>query len=595
MLLNKKCIIISSFITFITLFNLVESNFCIVRAQVIRKNDPIFYQKKSGAKQVAMAEAFTGLADDINLMRYNIGGLGYLPRTILSLNYYKWVDDTQQGGLGLALPTRYGIVGIDLNYFYEVKSSLVDQSLISEKFYKNNDLAFSIGYGRSLKKLSLGAGLNFLHQNIIHESTTALSFDLGILYRTKYLSFGTTVQNIAISKFKFSYYKESLPEIYRAGIGGHFPVVENLKINMDVDFAYMRNNSARFCSGAEFVIRDVLAIRGGYKFHNFEENRWAVGLGLMVPMDWLFNSLTRFDYAFSPLGISGRSTHRFSLVFDFGQKSAAQQLAGMTPQYQKEIAKLKEQLKKEVDAAEKARLSAEEAERRANELEDEMTKRFKRVQEIKSSGGKLELVTKSPESDIPNFPWPPPKASAFDIIPPKLLTKENKDGKTTLKDIGTKLSNALSDTGYTEITWYEVPNGFALVTHLEQIDFNGKPKPNRWAKEFSIVSLKDYFSVFLKGNRGLYRIIVIIVTTYPIFQDERIVSRQEAEDWLHKGAINIIPNSELEYTNNHSCVALIYEFENTELEQEIKAKIENNLTGKMHLEGSGILTALEKL
>ncbi|MGH7455843.1 MAG: hypothetical protein ACRENG_31090, partial [bacterium] len=49
------------------------------------------------ARQVAMGEAFTALANDINVMRYNVGGLGNLRHIMLSTHFHNWIDDTQQG------------------------------------------------------------------------------------------------------------------------------------------------------------------------------------------------------------------------------------------------------------------------------------------------------------------------------------------------------------------------------------------------------------------------------------------------------------------------------------------------------------------
>lgn len=358
-----------------------------------------FLQISPSARQVAMGDAFTGLADDVNLLRYNIGGLGYVAKPMLGINFHNWIDDSQQGAVSLAFPTLYGIFGFDFAYFNEGTVIEFDPFFNrSGAEISSEDVGITLGYGSYVtllqRQISFGGALKIVRQNLANQSATAVGMDLGVLLRTRYISYGLTIQNLELTKLEFINKKDNLPETYRGGIGFHFPVVENVKANADFDVAWLADQKVRGYLGGEIIINDLIAVRGGYKIHNFEANRWGAGLGLLIPMQWFYNSQTQLDYSYSPLDAFDMATHRFSLIFAFGQTTAAQQLAGMTPQDQKEISKLKEQLKKEVEAAEKARLSAEEAERRAKELEDEMNKRFKRIQQIiESSQGKLELVT----------------------------------------------------------------------------------------------------------------------------------------------------------------------------------------------------------
>ena len=63
-----------------------------------------------------------------------------------------------------------------------------------------------------------------------------------------------------------------------------------------------------------------------------------------------------------------------------------------------------------------------------------------------------------------------------------------------LSDIDVALVEALDATGYYDKAYFSVPDGFALVTRLEQIEANGKSlqPPDRWSvqvkplREFSL-------------------------------------------------------------------------------------------------------------
>ncbi len=366
----------------------------------IGKYGASFMQVSPSARQVAMGDAFTGLANDISLLRYNIGGLGYIKSPTLGINFHNWIEDSQQGSLGLAFPTVFGIFGIDLAYFNEGAVIEFDPSFNrTGAEITSEDISLTLGYGSYLKlfqrPISFGGALKIIRQNLANQYATAVGLDLGFLVETKYVSYGAVVQNLELTKLEFIDKKDNLPEMYRGGIGFHFPIIENVKANADFDVAYLTDQDVRGYLGGEIVISDLIAVRGGYKIHDYEANRWGAGLGLMIPMNWFYNSQTQVDYSYSPLDAFDNATHRFSLVFAFGKAiTAEQQRLGITPQDEKEIANLKDQLKKEVSAAEKARLAAEEAERRAKELEEEMIKRFNRIKEIvDSSEGKLELGT----------------------------------------------------------------------------------------------------------------------------------------------------------------------------------------------------------
>jgi len=372
-------------------------------AKGIGKYGATFLQISSSARQVAMADAFTGLADseDVNLLRYNIGGLGYVRKPMLGINFHNWIHDTQQGAISLALPTLYGIFGVDLVYFNEGAITEFDQNFQrSGSEISSGDIGLSLGYGSFInlagRRIAFGGALKVVRQTLAGQTATATALDLGVLFRSKYVSYGATIQNLGLTRLEFLDKKDNLPETYRGGVGFHFPIGDRLNVNADFDMAWLADQQVRAYLGGEVIINNLIALRSGYKIHDFEANRWGVGLGIIIPMNWFYNSQTRLDYAYSPLDAFDDGSHRFSLVFAFG--SAPQlQITGVRAQDQQEFTKMKEQLKKELEAAEKARLAAEEAQRRTQLLEQEMAKRLQRIQEIaKESKGKIEIVTPAP-------------------------------------------------------------------------------------------------------------------------------------------------------------------------------------------------------
>ncbi|CAK8712507.1 hypothetical protein GKODMF_04090 [Candidatus Electrothrix gigas] len=214
-----------------------------------------------------------------------------------------------------------------------------------------------------------------------------------------------------------------------------------------------------------------------------------------------------------------------------------------------------------------------------------------------------EIVTalmKAGADDIPNFPFPPPNASAFAKIPSTFLLNPESEQQTSLQNAAKKLEAAFDKTGYSQKKYYQVPNGFALVSQLEQFrsDGSSKQEPDRWAAEFRpprIFSLTSYIKAIFKANPGRYRIVAFIVTSQPFEEGKERITREEARSWLDSGMV-VLPKSigEQPYTDEHYCTALIYEFELPENGKKALFKTSSNLTGRDHLQKSNLWTALQQ-
>jgi hypothetical protein len=206
-------------------------------------------------------------------------------------------------------------------------------------------------------------------------------------------------------------------------------------------------------------------------------------------------------------------------------------------------------------------------------------------------------TAKPPGDTIPQFPWPPPLASATDVIARSLLLTTPTG---SLKDVDQRLTTALEACGYVGKSYYAVPDGFALVTQLEQINPDGtsRPLPSRWAAKvqpLSTFSLSDYLKALFTANPGRYRIIVFVITSHPFSQAEAKVSKEDALGWLSKG-LNQLPASigNLSFTADYAATALIYEFDEPHAGKNAVFITPSGLTGRDHLAKSKLLSALEK-
>jgi hypothetical protein len=213
-----------------------------------------------------------------------------------------------------------------------------------------------------------------------------------------------------------------------------------------------------------------------------------------------------------------------------------------------------------------------------------------------ASGDKSEISYDAQES-MPNFKWPPPKASAREVIPDLFLRRSGR-GIILFKNVDDILRSALDNCGYSESSYYGIPGGFALATRIEQMNKNGIPKSGdiRWSLKTSPINPFSDFSAYLtalfKGNPGYYRVIVFIITPNGFSQGTTEPSEVEVLDWIGKGFDKLPPEVGMwPYTDAHRCTALIYEFKKTP--QSSKPVIPGSLPGKTHLMRSGIWNNLQ--
>ncbi|NCD71826.1 carboxypeptidase-like regulatory domain-containing protein [Mucilaginibacter agri] len=196
------------------------------------------------------------------------------------------------------------------------------------------------------------------------------------------------------------------------------------------------------------------------------------------------------------------------------------------------------------------------------------------------------------QDDIPIFPWPPPDFSARQVLKAQYFKSAKK-----LSDYDKILTQALDDLNYTDPSYFYIPNGFALVTRIEQIQTNGQtlPPPYRWSAKTSIwppLSWKSYFKSLFFPNPGFFRIIVFAVTDSAFTSSGKQISKDDATKWLNAG-LNKLPSviGNLTATPGYNCTVLIYEFQKEE-SSDAKLLLPSPITGADHLEKSKITAKL---
>ncbi len=169
----------------------------------------------------------------------------------------------------------------------------------------------------------------------------------------------------------------------------------------------------------------------------------------------------------------------------------------------------------------------------------------------------------------------------------------------TLKDFDSMLTSALDRLGYEQRSYFGTPNGFALLTAVEQIDEEGSPLPGRqrWqdypaTKDFD--GLMDYLSALILPRKGYFRLFVFLVADRNAERGEAELSSSSARAWLRAGGYRLPEEiGQLPVSSRHKCTVLLYEFEVPASDSSLEEHCDQFLSVRQHLDRSGLAKNLK--
>lgn len=271
-----------------------------------------------GARQASMGGAFVGIANDINTLAMNPAGLSLLPRATVAGNYTDWIAGSSYGSVALGLPRQMGTFGIGMTYFNETEIEITDASGTpiggKESVY---DFRATLGYGAVLHKyVHFGTALTLTQTKLGPDTKGYGGLDMGFLFPvlTDRLTLGLAMRNFAVDALKTSpdTGDDLPPTSLTAGLGLFVHDFESVKINAgaDVYIPFDEGSDPKENLGAEFIIKELLALRAGYRV-NYDEEALTLGAGIHYKDFWV-------DYSYNDIDLL-EDTHRFSVRMDFGE------------------------------------------------------------------------------------------------------------------------------------------------------------------------------------------------------------------------------------------------------------------------------------
>ncbi len=274
------------------------------------------------ARQSGMGGAFAGIADDINTLGINPAGLSLLQRMSLSGSYNDWIGGSSYGFAALAIPRKVGTFGVGVNYFNMTEVEGSDQAgTPTGEMYSAYTFRAMLGYGAILhERVQFGTALSLTHTKLGSTTQGFGGLDFGFLFPVmkERLTLGIAARNVAVSALKTTpdTGDDLPPTSVTLGAGLFVHDFESVKINAGLDgYIPVGDGDTKINFGTEFIIKDVVALRAGYR-GGYDEEKVTLGAGIHYKDFWV-------DYSYHDMDLLDEA-HRFTVTMDFGAMQHAE-------------------------------------------------------------------------------------------------------------------------------------------------------------------------------------------------------------------------------------------------------------------------------
>jgi hypothetical protein len=280
----------------------------------------------ASSRGLALGDAWGAVADDESALFYNPAQLARVRGIAVGGSLQNYIASTTLGAVAVALPLKYGTVGLGLQLLdYGTADEVVPADGTGGQVgtptgstVTAEDMAFTLGYGIALgsrHELRVGAALKYARQEVASYSGGAVAGDIGAAYTLRSgWDVSAAVQHMG-SKLTLAEVSAPMPLTWRAAIAA--PVMQ-----LDA-FTLRPMAEARQVSGAEvtgvFATEGtwrtgtgstVLSARAGYAFRASTDARAPLTVGAGITLGRL-----QVDYAYEGFDLIGGATNRVGVRF----------------------------------------------------------------------------------------------------------------------------------------------------------------------------------------------------------------------------------------------------------------------------------------
>ncbi|HRP02571.1 MAG TPA: PorV/PorQ family protein [Candidatus Kapabacteria bacterium] len=289
-----------------------------------------------GARATSMAGAYCSVVDDLSAIHWNPAGLAKIKTMTAEFSYNQWFATYSHNFGALAMP-----VGSEFTAALSVTSlgsgdipiTTIERPNGSGASYTVQDVAIGLTFaGYLTDQFSFGVTAKYVNNSFASLSSGGLAFDVGTLFDTQFMGIklGFSIHNLGLTQSytgadlltnrklwsamnaspldaTYNSFAYSLPLIFRAGVSSEVYKDEENAVLGSFDFSTFSDVPEQFAIGAEYVWKDLLALRGGYVMGQ-DQLGLAGGFGIKYD-GGAFGG--RIDYSINPtknLGLVNRIT-----------------------------------------------------------------------------------------------------------------------------------------------------------------------------------------------------------------------------------------------------------------------------------------------
>jgi hypothetical protein len=305
-----------------------------------------FLRIEPGARGAALGNAGSALPGGIEAVYYNAGTLGLLDGPAVLYSHSAWFAGISHDYIGVALPVK-GLGNIFTSVTAlnsgDIEVRTVENPEGTGVNYTVSNVALGLGYGRRItERFAAGLQANYVTERIWNTSDRTVTFNLGSIYRLNevgaQLAFslanvGTQARftgrdlNITYDRDSDLYGDNSalpgeqstdsfpLPGLFRLGLSWPVTFSERSRLLLLAEGLHPNDNSESMNLGAEWALRDLLALRAGYQTLFQTDSQLGLTFGFGV-QGQLGGNRYRFDYAWAGHEYLD-DTHRLTMVVEF--------------------------------------------------------------------------------------------------------------------------------------------------------------------------------------------------------------------------------------------------------------------------------------
>jgi len=225
-----------------------------------------------GARQIALAGGFTGVADDIFAMEYNPAGTALSNKNEFAFSHTEYL-----GGANFEYIAYKGKTKYNINYGSSIRLfsiNDVERNLSGIKIgdFTNKNILINLNSSKKYKTFYFGFNLKYLSEKIYNKSFTSLLYDAGILFdlitdnENKFIRFGAAIVNVGTDK-KYGAYSFSAPSKLKVACS-YNTLLFNKDLIMAFELQAERNTDLSKIIGFEYYFKPFIIIRTGININD---------------------------------------------------------------------------------------------------------------------------------------------------------------------------------------------------------------------------------------------------------------------------------------------------------------------------------------